>query len=152
MQRHPPRWFVPAVFAAAVLLAVSLGQRRATPPPLPLDDWQLPELVAHLKRAGLRLRMAAIAKNGAISPAVFLTTEEKPWRELNGLSKDPKRIAEWRGVLYCEYRGGRDQAGLARLWGEDCLTAGPFIFYGDAALLARVRDALAHPASGVAVH
>lgn len=143
MQRFFRYGVVPAALAAFVLLAVSLGQRRAgLPSAPPLDDWDIPELAAQLNRAGLEVRMEAVPKNGVIGPSAFLISAEKDWDDLNSLSKDPRRISEWRGIVYCERVGRSDSSALARQWGGRCLDAGPFLFYGDAGLLARVRAAL----------
>jgi hypothetical protein len=56
-------------------------------------------------------------------------------------------IEEWGGTLYCERLGENHLTYLADEWGEDSLTVGRFIFYGDAELLIRVRDALASTAT-----
>jgi hypothetical protein len=143
MQRPSARWLLPAVLVVPVLLVVALGPRRASPATSPLDDWNLTELVAQLNRAGMRLREVPPQKNGPIGNAVYLITTDKEWDDINALTKDRRRIAEWRGVLYCECVKGRNPWFLANQWGEDCLVAGPFLFYGDHQLLAQVRAALA---------
>jgi hypothetical protein len=131
-----------AAFVVAVLLVVMLGQRKVRSTTPPLEDWTFSELVAYLNRAGLGLRPISTQKNGNSNEAVFLTTTDREWKDLNALSKDPRRIAEWRGILYCERLGGRDPSGLMSQWGEDCLVAGLFLFYGDRELLAQVRTVL----------
>jgi hypothetical protein len=143
MQRSFARWLLPAVLVVPVLLVVAFGPRRASPATSPLDDWDFTKLVAHLNRAGLGMREVSTQKNGVIGNAVFLTTTDKEWDDFNRLTKDPRRIAEWQGILYCECVKGRNPWLLTSQWGEDCLVAGPFLFYGDHKLLAQVRAALA---------
>ena len=84
-----------------------------------------------------------VQKDSPIGSSAFLIEIDRDWEVLNQLSKDPSRINEWRGVLYCERFGERDRSELAEQWGEHSLVAEPFIFYGDNELLARVQTALA---------
>ena len=75
------------------------------------------------------------------SYAAFLTTTDKEWEDLNHLVKDPKRINEWRGTLYCERaKANTDLWYLIRQWGANSLIVGPFLLYGDPELLVRVCD------------
>ncbi len=149
------RLLVPAVLAAPVLLSwVALRRDDLATSAVPLDDWDIPRLVAHLNDAGLRLRIVSTMRDGGSVQTAFLTTTAKEWEDLDGLPKDQKHIRRWRGTLYCE-RGqvsdlggvgrtfGDDWSGLTRQWGDRCLVAGPFLFYGDPELLDRVRAALA---------
>jgi hypothetical protein len=91
----------------------------------------------------VEVRLQAVPKHGPIGHSAYLTSTAKEWRDLNALSKDPKRIAEWRGVLYCERVGESDVTHLLEQWGDHCLVVGPFLLYGDAGLLERARAALA---------
>jgi hypothetical protein len=151
------RLLVPAVLAAAVL-GGWIGRRRDDPATsaVPFDDWDIPRLVAYLNDVGLGLRMVSTMKHGGIVQTAFLTTTTKEWNDLDGLPKHPKQNHRWRGTLYCERgqvrilgRAGRlfgdDWSDLTRQWGDCCLVAGPFLFYGDRELLDRVRAALAAP-------
>lgn len=143
MQRIYRYFFLSASVAVVTLLAFSLGQRRAgLASDKPLDDWDIPELAHHLNQAGLKLSLLPVPYRGAIGPSAFLASTDKGWHALNNLSKNPKRIEEWRGVLYCE-RVDNDPTDLANQWGDLCLVVGPFLFYGDAELRDRVRAALA---------
>ena len=58
MRRPSSYWFLPAALAALTLLAVALGQHHnvLVPAEPTMKDWKIPDLVAHLNRAGLRLR------------------------------------------------------------------------------------------------
>jgi hypothetical protein len=134
-----------AGFLAISFLTVWLNSRRvASVPPAPLDDWDMPRLAAHFNRAGLPVQMTSTQKNGVVSSSVFFTIAHKDWRYLNDLSKNPERIDEWRGVVYCECTSPASAANLVRQWGDHTLLVGPFIFYGDATLLARISVALKH--------
>jgi hypothetical protein len=130
-------------FVAVTLLVVGVGRRkggRATPA-VPLDDWDIPQLVAYLNGEGLALRLVPTQKNGAISQAAFLTTTDKEWDELSRLAKKQEWIGRWRGTLYCKRNMGGEE--LAYQWGDYHLVVGPFLFFGDPELLARVQAALA---------
>ena len=145
MRRPRAHWILSAGFVASVLLAVALGTRTASPrtPPLPLNDWDVPELVDYLNRAGLRLRAVPTAYDGAIQNTAFLTTTDKSWHEFNHLIKNDNQLGRWKGVLYCERVESDDMRGLlAHQWGDFSWSAGPFLFYGDPVLLERVRAVL----------
>jgi hypothetical protein len=148
MQRSTTAWFLAACFSGIVLLAVTCGKQQVGPAasPLPLDDWHILEMVAHLNRAGLKLRLITVSKHGAIGPSVYLTATKKEWEELNNLHKDHQIIDRWKGVLYCERVTGYDPSEMMQSWGDDCLLIGPFLFYGDAEMLAHVRAALSQRA------
>jgi hypothetical protein len=140
---------LPAVLAAA-LLAGWIRSRAVDPAAsaVPPDDWDIPQLVAFLNDAGLGLRIVSTQKDGVIGQAVFLTATNKEWDDLNHLPKHQKQIHQWRGTLYCEWGRagflmGDAWSALTRQWGDCCLVAGPFLFYGDRDLLDRVRAALA---------
>lgn len=144
MQRFSRYGWWSAALVTMIVLAVASRPRRAEslPSPRPIEDWSLVELVDHLNRMGVDVRLRSTLEGGTIGPTVFLTTIDKDWRSLNALNKDPKRIGEWRGVLYCE-RADDSSARVIRIWEDRGLVVGPFLFYGDAELLHRVGVALA---------
>jgi len=85
---------------------------------VPLDDWDVLQLVAHLDAEGLHLRALPTAKDGLIDDRAFLTTTSVDWDDLNDLRKVPEQIVRWQGSLYCE-RGpaGADAwADLSHSW------------------------------------
>ncbi|HTU88858.1 MAG TPA: hypothetical protein VMF69_02065 [Gemmataceae bacterium] len=137
-----------APFVVLAFLTIPFGQRRAAPvaEALPLDHWDIPELAAYLNEAGLELNSQPVRKDGDLSQSVFFTSTKKDWYELNRLFKDPKRIHEWRGTVYCSREPPKAAAHLAQQWGNNGLLAGPFVFFGDAELLARIDAALKRPA------
>jgi hypothetical protein len=112
-----------------------------------LSDWDVPRLLEHLRARGMTFRPVSASAKGGATHNVFLTTTDKDWLELTSPPKVVERIDSWQGTLYCEridHPGSRDVQ-LA-LWGDCCLVAGPFLFFGDRAMLAQVRDALGQPA------
>jgi hypothetical protein len=126
------------------LLAVSVGQRldqRATTLES-LDDWDFPQLADHLNRAGLKVWLQSSRKDDVFDRNAFLTTTPKDWDQLNrlGINPGPSRIQEWRGIVYCVRVGESEPA--FQLWSDHSLVVGPFYFYGDAALLERIRAIL----------
>jgi hypothetical protein len=143
---HFPRYYLLfTALAATTLMSISLGQRLSNPVSnlRSIDDWDIPELADHLNRAGLKVRLCSPQKNGMIVQAAFLTITDKDWDGLNPLIKDPSRLPAWRGTVYCERVTERDAEELAAQWGDPCLVAGLFIFYGDGELLEGIRAALA---------
>lgn len=136
-----------APFMVAAFLMVPFGQRRAVPmpPSLPMEHWDIPQLVAYLNEVGLYVRVQPAQKNGQLGSGAYLTIGKTDWNELNHLTKDPRQIARWRGVVYCERPRPIEAMDLIRQWGEHCLAIEPFLFYGDAELLARIKTALERP-------
>jgi predicted amidohydrolase YtcJ len=137
-----------ASFMATAFLTVWCFQPPVAPAPAshPLDNWDIAQLADHLNRAGVELRTVSVQKNGVIDSSAFLTATAMDWSYLNRLNKDPKRIHEWRGIVFCSREMPNSAAKLARQREEHCLLVGPFIFYGDAELLERIGAALNHPA------
>jgi hypothetical protein len=142
------RTFLPLAFVlvASALFVHRGGQRtgsraKAT---APLDDWDIPRLVAYLNGKGLRLRAMSTMNGRDSDRSAFLTTTDKVWEELSRPIRDRSHIDRWRGTLYCE-RGqpGENWADRTGEWGDCCLVVGPFLLFGDRELLGRVRAALA---------
>jgi hypothetical protein len=138
-------WPLAFVFMAGALFVHFVGQRTPSPATAaaPLDDWDIPRLVAYLNSEGLGLRAVSTTNGGDIGPTAFLTTTDKGWEELSRLPRGPSHIDRWRGTLFCERTSiGGDWPSLTRQWGDCCLVVGPFFFFGDRELLGRVRAAL----------
>jgi hypothetical protein len=134
-----------AAVAAMSLLAVSIRKDGVGPSAAsrPIRDWDIAELAVFLNRKGVEVQLWTVPKNGPLNYSAYLTSTVKEWRDLNVLNKDPSRIQEWRGTLYCERIGESDVSHLLDQWDDRCLVVGPFLLYGDAELLKRVRIALA---------
>jgi hypothetical protein len=154
MKKYSKHWVLcPPLLILVILTAHGLGYRRigVDASPLPLDDWDIPDLVTYLNRTGIELRVVASHKTGLIRQSAYLTTTDKDWLQLNHLAKDARGIRQWDGILYCERVGNYDPTALVQQWGDNCLYAEPFLFYGDTVLLSRVRDALSLPAPPAAL-
>jgi hypothetical protein len=147
MHRFPRYGLLPTALLAMTMLAALLSQRFSNPAPSwrSLDHWDIPELADHLNRAGLEVQLRSTRIDGSFGHNAFLTSTDKEWSDLNRLGMGPGRrqIQAWHGTVYCERVRGQDPADLIRQWGDRCLVAGPFIFYGDAKLSERIHTALA---------
>jgi hypothetical protein len=87
--------------------------------------------------------MRPTAVTGSRRNTAYLSSTDKGWAELAKLFKVREKIADWTGILYVEKRGAdSDWSITVALWGDCCLVVGPFVFFGDRELLARVRDVL----------
>jgi hypothetical protein len=133
--------------AAALLLAACLSVRPAPPPPAPSapDGWQVPDLLAHLGSRGLRLHAVAASRStGELSQGAYRCEGERAWEDVAGLPTGAAHAGRWRGVALVTGACGPFAAPPeeAAGWGENGLQAGPFVFFGDAALLRRVAAAL----------
>ena len=140
MRRFSPNLKLYLPFVAMAFLAVCWVQWRDTA--LPLDKWNIPELVEQLNHAGVEVRTVAVQSEGPHEQSAFLTTTEKGWNCLNRLVKDPKRIHEWRGIVYCERRLPTAPELVVPECEQYSLEVGPFFFFGDTELLARIGTAL----------
>ena len=130
-----------AVFLVVASLVVATRVRRVSQAAdTRLDDWTVPELIDHLRKEGLELRVLPTQQDGLARYNAFLTTTNKTWEELNLVLKVPEQADRWRGTLYVERSHDTDIR--VQCWGDCCLVAGPFVFFGDRNLLARVRVAL----------
>jgi hypothetical protein len=144
MKRLPPSrsLWVAALFMT--VMTISVGQRcsRRTAHLSALEDWDICELADHLNCAGLQVKVCSALANGDLGRSVFLTTTDKEWQELNFLFKDPRWIQQWRGTVSCE-RMGEQTDPVLHVFGDHYLVVGPFLFFGDAELLERIRAILA---------
>jgi hypothetical protein len=108
-----------------------------------LDGWEVPNLVGYLQGRGLPLHLSPTGPGANTRVNAYLTTTAKPGAELYWLLKDRKAMQRWAGVVYCERLGRpEDREESVESWAECGLRAGPFVFFGDPELLARIRTAL----------
>jgi hypothetical protein len=137
------------VVAAGLLLSGWAGRQPAPPPSLVVRGAEdIPGLVALLRSRGLVLRLASTRAHGDIHDNAFLLARARTWAELNRLVKARKYAEQWRGIVFCECV--RDpfpclQRTEIEAWGDCCLQAPPFLFFGDPELIALIRDALLDP-------
>jgi hypothetical protein len=134
---------VPAL--AGLLVPGPAGDPRGDrPAQTRLEDWSVDDMVRHLEVRGLGLRAVPTSAGSARASNTFLTRGEIAWHKLPGLMKDPARMGEWQGIVFCERVGNPDTAEKrAENWGSAALQAGPFVFFGDPQLREEIRAALA---------
>lgn len=151
----PRHWSAFAFVLAGVILAGWAWRTAWRPQPLPLESWAIADMADHLCGRGIHLRVVSTAFSSPARQSVFLTQTDKPWARLNEVAALRECIDQWRGTLLLLHRGD-DVDRLAEqteLWGDSCLIAGPFVFFGDPELLLSVRAVLgdgAHPGGQVA--
>jgi hypothetical protein len=143
MRRFSRNFVICVSFMAMTLLVVCWVQCRV--PSQPLERWHIAELVEQLNRAGLEIRTIAVQEVGPHEQSAFLTTTQQDWHYLNRLVKDAKRIHEWKGVVYCERRTPSSPELIVPECAQYSLEVGPFYFFGDSELLARIGTALGRP-------
>jgi hypothetical protein len=141
----------PAVLGGILLLAGGatfgvwqLSSPRPAPPPREAKD--VAELTALLESRGVTLHAAAVARNGPCDDRAYLTADDRPWDELTRLPAVRDEVGRWRGVVLCEkVPPGATPAIHVELWGDGCLEAPPWVFFGDPDLRKRIGEALAAP-------
>jgi hypothetical protein len=108
-----------------------------------MDGWDVHDLAGYLEGQGLRLQLSPSFAGGDARTSAYLSTTAKPGAELYWLAKNRRTMDPWAGVVYCErLRHPEDREGVLESWADCGLRAGPFVFFGDPALLARIRSAL----------
>jgi hypothetical protein len=139
----------PALVALVILigLAVAATSWRARSAPkrceVCMDGWDVHDLAGYLEGQGLRLHLSPSFAGGDARSNAYLSTTAKPIAELYWLAKNSRKMHPWSGVVYCErLRHPEDREGVLESWADCGLRAGPFVFFGDPALLARIRTAL----------
>jgi hypothetical protein len=108
-----------------------------------MDGWDVHDLAGYLEGRGLRLHLSPSFDGGDARTNAYLSTTAKPIAELYWLAKNRTAMQRWAGVVYCErLRHPEDREGVLESWADCGLRAGPFVFFGDPTLLARIRTAL----------
>jgi hypothetical protein len=135
-----------------ILIALTLplgwaGYKALTRPHyLDLTDWDLDRLERHLGEQGLGLRRVDSTGMRPMVPCMFLTHTDKSWDQLERVPKAAALIDGWQGTVYCErWPGPEGRQYQAAVWGDCCLLAGPYLFFGDRAILAEIQLALQAP-------
>jgi hypothetical protein len=136
-----------ALFACPALLialVVAYVRRPPAPPSVPtvlpgMEDWDVPRLAQHLQDSGLEVRLVPTDIRGDASRSAFLTTTDKEWADLNPVLKVPEAINCWEGTVYCEKLSRGERETQIEAWGDTCALVGPFLLFGDRALLREVQ-------------
>jgi hypothetical protein len=138
-----------------MLLLGSLLALLGSPPgcsrAVPLDDWEVDDLVNYLRARGLEFRAVPVMEERPLSTGVYLTTTNKPPEQLRSLWIVPEHIGNWEGTVFCCRLAQDSLVGYSNLsqFGGDGERQGPFFFFGDPALRARIDAALRdRPGSG----
>jgi hypothetical protein len=139
----------PALVALLVLVGLAgaaVSWRARTVPKrceVCMDGWDMHDLAGYLEGRGLRLHLSPTGLGANNRGNAYLSTTAKPGAELYWLVKDRRTMDSWAGVVYCErLRHPEDRKESVDSWADCGLRAGPFVFFGDPALLARIRTAL----------
>jgi hypothetical protein len=129
-----------ALCAAAVPLVHRLLHRHADRPRT------LAELAELLRQSDPPLYAVPMADH---DPEVgfYLCERPRPREQLQWLRRAAEQGDRWRGVVFCERGGwlGDIEEGEWQRWGEHGMRIGPFVLFGDPALLGRIRQALPEP-------
>src|SRR5262249_10280863 len=135
--------WLPAALLAASLLAVLHCQRGARHH-VDTAGWTVDDMARHLGHRGLPLRGGPQTSGNA-----YLTRSPPAGAELlfpwQGPGPGGHLRPEWAGTVHCrQFQVWDDMGGQLADWppGEWC-AAGRFLFHGDPALIAEIRDALA---------
>jgi hypothetical protein len=135
-----------ALIGVPLLIGLLLGIRECRPAQKlgpDLREADLSRLAELLREHGLDWRLAPGNERGDLRHNGFLTTTDLDWRKLHIIPKAPEQIGRWQGTVYCErlnQPNSRDQQ--IPMWGDCCVRIGPFVFFGDRAMLAQLREAL----------
>jgi hypothetical protein len=139
-RRPLPRWVIVVAFAV-IVVAVTLASRLLHPPTFPPRT--LGELTERLRRSDPPLYVVPMADHSP-EEGVYICERPRPREQLQWLRRSPEHAARWRGVVYCERAGGviRVPEDQLESWGEHGLRVGPFVLFGDPALLERIRETI----------
>jgi hypothetical protein len=138
-----PRWIFVMAFALCAV-AVPLAHRLLHPHTEPPGT--LAELAALLRQSEPQLNVVSMAEHD-LETGFYLCERPQPREQLQLLRRLPESADRWRGVVFCE-RGrhvGEIEDSEWQRWGELGMRIGPFVFFGDPALLGRIRQAIPEP-------
>ncbi len=124
-----------AVLTAVVGFRLAGGRETIRP------EWSVGELAGCLRERLPDLHVVPQRRDGSYGSGAYFCTSPRDLGELVRLSRNPTRVGEWSGVVFCE-RVSAAMPVLCDDWGENGLRIGPFLLFGDAKLIARLRDAV----------
>lgn len=106
------------------------------------DDWTHKELVEHLNKKGLNVRLIPTDFGSFYGPSAFIVPQDSPYADEKKLADDWREKRAAATTAYCTLRktpqDAKDDAGAS---GRK-LAAGRFVFEADPAELARIKSAL----------
>jgi hypothetical protein len=126
--------------AVAVPLAHRLLHPRAEPPRT------LVQLADLLRRSEPPLYVVPMTDYGP-ETGFYLCEQPRSREQLQLLRRAAEQGERWRGIVFCEMNGslGEIEENEWQRWGDYGLRLGPFVLFGDPALLGRIRQALPEP-------
>ena len=140
--KHQTSW---SLLGAVFLLTVGwMAYRLATSRPTPEafdPEWSVADLAARLQERLPGLHVVSQRADGDFRTGVYLCTCARQREELGWLRRNPEWATHWTGVVFCERLAPQSVVDTEG-WDDNGLRAGPFLFFGDAALIVRIRDAL----------
>jgi hypothetical protein len=111
--------------------------------PLDTSGWGLVEFIDHLHAAGLPLHVVATREDGRWGNSVYLSEDpQMTWRCVHGKTRNVERIGQWKGVVLVEHLPleGYTEWYVTE-WGSNGCQIDCFVVFGDANLVARLRQA-----------
>jgi hypothetical protein len=129
-----------ALCAAAVPLAHRLLRPRADPPRT------LAELAELLRQSEPPLYVVPMTDHGP-EAGFYLCEQPRSREQLQWLRRAAEQGERWRGIVFCEMNRslGEIEENEWQRWGAYGMRRGPFVLFGDPALLGRIREALSEP-------
>jgi hypothetical protein len=129
-----------AVCAAAVPLAHRLLRPHADSPRT------LAELADLLRHADPPLYVVPMTNHG-LEAGFYLCERPQPREQLQWLPRAAEHGERWRGIVFCEMNRslGEIEENEWQRWGEHGMRVGPFVLFGDPALLGRIREVIPEP-------
>ncbi len=104
-------------------------------------ECSLRELAGRLRERLPDLHVVPQRRDGGYASGAYFCTSPREFDGLVRLPRNPTRAGEWSGVVFCERVSGAMPV-VCDGWGVNGLEIGPFLFFGDAKLIARIRDAV----------
>jgi hypothetical protein len=136
------KWRIWYILLTLVALAASLGLALSLlSPPEPVDPtgWSLTDLVEHLDRRGLPLRVVPARQDGCWGNDIYLTQDPAlTWIVFQRKGKAPDRARQWRGSVWVRRLG--DWNWQVPDWGPNGCRIGGFLLFGDERLLERMKQ------------
>lgn len=146
LRKSIPMWMYVGLFFGSVVmvpLLYHLSRRPADPP------CTLSALKQLLSQEEPSLHMVPVDEKHP-ECGIYVCTQPQPLEELMRLYRNPYAIGKyrcgrWQGVVHCE-RVSTNGFGIEeqqiQSWGEHGMRIGPFLFFGDPALLHRIQKAI----------
>ena len=140
VRRHAAPWTLALAFALCTA-TVPLSHRWLDPRSAPPHN--LTELAEMSRQFGLPLHVVPL-RDSSLEEGIYLCQCAQSREELQRLARAAEDGDYWRGVVFCELnqRLGEIDDDEWRRWGEYGMLIGPFVLFGDPALLRRIRQAL----------